>query len=698
MAHQSIKLIPGVNVEETYALNQAGVSASQLIRYKYDPQLGGILEKLGGWTKFYSNTTPAVTRALWAWEDTENASHLAYGTQTGGSGAAQLAVITNGTLADITPRTSTANVAAAASATIGNNIVTLTDASTPGITQYDAVFITVPIAVGGIVLFGFYACDPDGFAGATTYTVAAADVLGNPQPAKTTSAVPVLPLLATTSAKASVQVTLPNHGYTTASQFPILVSTTVGGSTFVGHFPVQSVIDANNFTITATTTPTATTSGYINSNQARYIYTYGVGAAPAGTGYGIGGYGRGGYGSGLATTPAFGSAVTATDWILDNWGRVLIAVAIRASVFPQFQPIYVWDAEGGAPWATALPQGPTVSDGVFVAMPQRQLVAWGTSFDGIQDQLLIRWCDVGNYNAWVGNVTNQAGSYRLPRGSRIVGALQGSQQAFIWTDLGVWSMQYVGQPYVYSFTQLGDGCGLAGRKAANDFDDGVYWMGPSQFFVLDGDGVRPLACTVWDVVFQNIDFANADKIRCTTNSLFNEISWYYPTLTSGGEVSAYVTYNSQVKAWTYGTLARTAWADQSVLGSPIGADPSTLYLYQHETSPDADGQALLASFQSGYAAMSEGDQMMFVDQVWPDMRWGYYGQAQSATVAITFYVTDYPGIAPKVFGPYNVNQATQFISPRFRGRLISIKVSSSDTGTFWRMGNIRYRATPDGSF
>ena len=166
----------------------------------------------------------------------------------------------------------------------------------------------------------------------------------------------------------------------------------------------------------------------------------------------------------------------------------------------------------------------------------------------------------------------------------------------------------------------------------------------------------------------------------------------------GGEVDSYVKFNTFLSVWDYGTLGRSAWIDQSVLGPPIGADPSSLYIYQHETSPDADGQPLMASFQTGYFALADGDWKTFVDQVWPDFKYGYFNGSQGATVNLTFYVADYPGQTPTVYGPFPFTQASTFVTPRFRGRLVSIGVSSSDQGTWWRLGGVRYRYAPDGRF
>jgi hypothetical protein len=696
MPHASVKLKPGVDQNETPALNEAGISTSNLIRFIYDRVQGALIQKLGGWTKYYPNTTPAVVRALWAWEDTESNSWLAYGTQNI-STFAQLAAISNGIQQVITPRLAADDVVAAASATSGSSYITITDGTTTGITQYVSVYITTHISIGGVILFGLYECDPNGYIGATSYTVQAVDALGAPLVATSTTTTTYLPLFNVTSGTTAVTVTLPNHGFAVGENFPVLMATTVGGTTFLGSYPIVSITDANNFVINASTTPTATATGYLNGNKAHYVYSFGVGSIPSGTGYGIGAYGSGGYGTGTAVVPSTGSPISARDWSLDNWGEVLLASPVN-DYTPAFQPIYQWAASSGAPFATIIPNAPPVNDGFFVAMPQRQIIAWGSTFNGIQDPLLIRWCDVNNYNDWIGTVLNQAGSYRLPKGSKIVGCIQGPQQGLVWTDIGIWSMQYIGQPYVYSFNEIGSGCGLIARKAAASINGTVYWMGPSQFFSLTANGVQPVACPIWDVIFQDLDQTNLRKIRVAVNSRFGEITWYYPTMSSGGEVNAYAKHNVLLGTWDFGTLGRSAWIDQSVLGPPIGADPNSLYLYQHETSTDADGQPMPSSFQTGYFAMSEADVLTFVDQVWPDMKWGYYGGAQNATINITFYVTDYPGQTPQTFGPYPVTQNTTFISPRFRGRLVSIGISSNDTGSFWRMGNMRYRLQADGKF
>jgi len=445
--------------------------------------------------------------------------------------------------------------------------------------------------------------------------------------------------------------------------------TITGTTNYNGTFVVTAATSGatSTFSFAVTTNPATETSGTVTTDSW--------------------GFPPGVYSS---TSQNVSAPLEVNDWSLDNWGGFLMASPTNSGLF-------YYDTLDGGNHANVVPYAPTVSEGFFVSMPERQIICYGTTFNGIKDPLLVRWTDIGNFTSWVATVSNQAGSFRIPKGSKIVGGMQGPQQGLLWTDTNLWSMQYINLPLVYSFNEIGAGCGLIGRKAMGTMSGIVYWMSQSQFFVLAGGGVQPLPCPVWDVIFQDLDTDYLSNIRCAPNSRFGEISWYYPTTGSNGVPTKYVKYNTLLQQWDFGTLTRTAWIDQGVFGPPIGADDDGI-IYQHETSQNAAGGTMDAYVQTGYFALSEGDNMTFLDQVWPDMKWGYYGGSNNANVNITFYAVDYPGQTPRVYGPYNVNQGTEYISPRIRARLISIKIAGSQIDTFWRLGNIRYRLQPDGKY
>ena len=702
MPHATLKLIPGVDQNRTPALNEAALSESQLIRFVQDRQGLGLPQKLGGWTRYYPNALAAIPRAMLAWQDTNGEKYLAVGCETAPNIAnlgAPIYVINDGLAKNLTPQVERSNVAVDVTTTTSSNAVVITDAGS-NITNYDSVFVLTHISVGGIIIFGFYRTYQ---ASANTYEIYLLDTLGNPLiPLSAVSNGGAVAEFDTTSGSSVVEVTLADHGYSVGDTYPILVSTSVGGVTLLGNYSVRQVISSSQFTINAQQEATSTANVFINSGDAAYNYYYSFGPLVTGTGFGAGGYGTGGFGSGITIISGGGIGLDALDWTLDNWGEILIAcpngLNFGAAVSsPLGGPIYQWSPQVNSPTLDVIPEAPVANAGIFVAMPQRQIIAWGSTFNGVQDPLLLRWCDIENYEQWIALPTNQAGSYRIPKGSKIVGCIQGPQQGLIWTDLALWAMQYVGPPYVYSFNEIGTGCGLISPKAAASLNGVIYWMSQSQFFMYANGGVQGIQCPIWDVIFQDLDTTNLDKIRIAVNSRFNEVAWFYPTMSNGGEINAYVKYNVGLNQWDFGTLSRTAWINQSVLGPPIGATPEGL-IYQHETSQNADGFPMTSYFQTGYFTLSDGDVLTYIDQFWPDAKWGYYEGVQDANLLLTFYVLNYPGDTPKVYGPYDVVQTTQYIVPRFRGRLVSIKIESNDIDSFWRMGAMRYRFAPDGKF
>lgn len=761
MPHASLKLIPGVDQNRTEALNEAAIWESNLIRFVPDRNGEGLPQKIGGWTKFITTASwNSTVRALHAWSDTNAQRYLALGADD-----SLWASESSSPAIDISPQYYTTNLTVNASTTSGSAVVTITDAGSY-VSSFDSIYIKTPIAVGGIVLSGFYSCTNPTL-NANSYTINATNIIGIATPATSTvvngGAVPTFTSTVSPSTQ-TITVTLANHGYSVGSTFAVQVSTAIGAVTLFGNYIVTSVPSTSTFTFSAPNAPSSATTVSMNGGNAQIIYYVGQQSLPP-SGYGSGGYNIGGYGIGSApvltgrtytstTVNTIGTITTVTitgtvvyvtpgsivqdtasptvnsftvtsavagptdstftftgipsgttftvitwgfvmpstevsDWSLDNWGGYLIAS-------PYNGPIFFWDPAETTGHATVMPNAPLVNEGCFQVMPQRQIVAYGSTFTGFQDPMLVRWCDVGNFTSWVGTVVNQAGSFRIPKGSKIVGGIQGPQKGLFWTDLGVWSMSYVNLPLVYSFNEIASGCGLVGQKAVGILGGTVFWMSQSQFFRLAGGGVEPIDCPVWDVIFQDIDSDYLANVRCAPNSRFGEITWYYPTTGSAGVPTKYVKYNALLSQWDFGTLTRTAWIDQSVFGPPIGAGED-FNIYQHETSNNADGNIINSSFQTGYFAIEEGNVKSFVDQVWPDMKWGLYDHAQTASITITFYTTDYPGDTPSEHS-YTVTQGTQFVTPRFRARLMSIKIESNDLNSFWRLGNIRYRYQPDGKF
>ena len=504
----------------------------------------------------------------------------------------------------------------------------------------------------------------------------------------------------------TIVVTQANHPYQDGFTATFLTSTTSAGVTIYGNY-FTTYISSTQYQITASSAATSSTAFFMNLGSAQFDYYYNIPSAFAALGYGSGFYGGGGYGAGIAISYPSAPTITTTNWTINNFGEILTANV-------QNGEIYYWSPTSNTTTMFLLETAPTANTGHFIAMPSRQVVAYGSTVTGIQDPLLIRWSEAGDATVWQASANNQAGSFRIAEGSAIVGGIQASQQALIWTDLALWAMQYIGYPNVFGFNKLADGVGLIAQKAVGILGRATYWMSPGGFNVLSEGGPQDMACPVWDQIFQNLNtsldpngFPYSNLIQCATNSIFDEVMWFYPS-TNSTYNDSYVKVNTLTQAWDYGTLDRVAWCDQSVLGPPLGAD-SDGYIWQHEIGYDAGFSPMVSSFETGYMQLNDADNLIFIDQIWPDFKWQTTEQqstnsATSATMYLTFYGADYPGDTPTQYGPYTMTQQTQYLSVRIRNRLLRISCSTANAngvalnGTFFRIGALRYRAQLDGKF
>lgn len=561
-----------------------------------------------------------------------------------------------------------------------------------------SVNIQTPITAGGLLLSGVY--QVSAFSSNSlysTYQITASS-------SASSTAAGTLISFQTVSGSTTVTVTENPEPYVNGATATILWPTTGNGVTIYGNY-IASGVTSTTYNINVSSPATATGNFKINtlSNGNSYVhfnYYYNQLSPYASSGYGTGGYGAGGYGVGVISNSGnpLGIPVNSNDWSLANFGEVLVAS-------PDGGPIYYWSPTQNTSNAYLLSTAPIANYGIFVAMPARQLVAYGSTTTGIQDPLLVRWCDVGDLTVWTPTPTNQAGSYRIPEGSMIAAAIQGPQQTLLWTDLAVWAMQYVGPPAVYGFNKLADGAGAVSKKCVGLLNGSVYWWAPNKFMTTAGGGISPLQCQIADIVFQDVNLSATSLIRCATNSIFNEVVWFYPS--NGSTINnKYVKYNVLTNTWDYGVLDRTSWIDQSVLGTPIGSSSGGV-LYQHEQGYDAGNVSMVSSFQTGYAQLNEADSLVFIDQIWPDFRWATInGSTPPATLYMTFYGTNYPGDNPTIYGPYQITQQTEYLNVRIRNRLLSFGVSTSPDGTsanaaagiFYRIGAVRYRYQLDGRF
>jgi len=633
MPLQQLQFRPGVNREGTTLSNEGGYYDCDKVRFR-----SGFPEKIGGWAALSYNTFLGVCRSLWNWVTLKSYNLMGVGTNL------KFYVEDGGTYYDITPiREINGNTPSAGPPVVNASTITLT--------------------ASGTVL---------------TVSDSAADSL-----------------------QVNDFVTIAGAG-------------TIGGVNVNGEYQIVTVTSGTTYTVTLTTPATGSNSAA--TITLAYQINTGFATYTIGTGWGTGSWSRGTWGSGFTT----GFGLQLRLWSQANFGEDLL-------FSPRGGALYLWQPGGGATPAYgtrgSLVSGtdvPAFINEVLVSDTSRIVICFGCNDYGAYgttaiDPLLIRWSEQESYTNWTPSATNQAGSYRLSHGSTIIGALQTRQEIVVWTDAAIYSMQYLGPPYVYGFTLLADNISIASPNAMATANGVVYWMGVDKFYAYSGR-VETLPCSVRTYIFNDINRDQEAQFNAGTNEGYSEVWWNYCSKNSE-VIDRYVIFNYLDRVWYYGTLDRTAWLDSPLRQYPMAATEGNIIVY-HEAAVD-DGStnppsAINAYVQSSDFDIGDGHNYGFVWRIVPDITFdgsdttgatsdkpvvnftvrprqnpgSNYGTAGNPTVTSA---QSYAGTTT-----YNVQQFTEIIYSRVRGRQMAFKIESNSIGTQWQLGVPRIDVRPDG--
>lgn len=634
---------PGINKETTSYSNEGGWFDCDKVRFRQ-----GFPEKIGGWSKIGLNSFLGSCRAMHPWRTLDSSLLLGMGTSV------KYYIESGQTFYDITPLDETTAAGDVTfSATDGSSTITVTDAS-HGRVAGDFVTFSGAVSLGGLIT---------------------ADILNQ-----------------------EYQI----DGITDSNSYTIIART---------------VATVSDITVDGVYTPTPVTANSSDTGNGgasvvgAYQVSVGLNTSLFGTGWGAGTWGRNTWGS--------AASLTLTDvlriWSHDNFGEDLI-------INVQDEGVYYWDASVSNPLETravalsTLPGAsscPTKARKIIVSDTDRHVIAFGADGigdegdaegDGVQDPLLIRFSDQENAADWFPTNDNTAGDLTLGSGSQIVTAIETRQQILVFTDVSLYSMQFIGPPFTFGINMISENITIRGPLAAVAVDDQVFWMGKNEFYIYSGN-VQRLPCSVRDYVFSDFNESQAEKCFASVNSAYGEIWWFYPT-ESSNTVDRYVVYNYQQNIWYIGTLDRTFWIDRGVFNLPIAAGIDG-YLYNHETGFD-DGStnpasAINAYIESSQVDIGEGEQFLFVRRLIPDLTFRD-STAENPSVNFVLKTRNFPGgnylqtntKAVEKSATIPVEQFTQDAHVRLRGRSIAIKIDSDSTETAWRLGSPRIEIRPDG--
>lgn len=614
MPLQKLVLRPGINRESTTYANEGGFFESEKIRFR-----SGYPEKIGGWTNLATstdgvvNTYNGVNREMVNWVTLNYSNLNAVGTN-------QKFYIENGGLYhDVTPLTAASPVSLASNpftTTSGSKQVLVT-ASAHGISPGTWVTFSGATAVGGLTLNGEFEAisTPTG----NTFTIISTTAASS---TATGGGAVVI---------ANFQIAAGNATYSTGNGWGAGPWNAVIFGT--GSSTLSSTITAAATSISVASTTSFSASGTIVIESEIITYT-GLSGGITFTGctratdesmatihlagvtvqqYSSETSGDSAYGWGDASATANSIGTQLRLWSADTFGEDLLFAARGGAIYywavdtSAYARVVTLTSLATAANATNGPYTPTTTLSLISSDVQRFVIAFGsnpyvpgnsaTTFD----PMIVRWSDQEDAYTWVPAATNQSGEYKLAGGSTIVTARTAKQEVLIWTDAALFTMQYLGPPYVWGFNLLMDNISIISPNAIASVNNQTFWMGVDKFYVYTGR-VDTLNCTLQQYVFNDINLDQKYQIVSGTNEKYSEVWWFYPSADSPVN-NRYVIYNHMEKIWYYGTMNRTAWLDSPLRNYPMGAQSvQNSFLAVPITSATATSLTLL----NGYSYPNSG--------------------------------------------------------------------------------------------
>jgi len=537
--------------------------------------------------------------------------------------------------------------------------------------------------------------------------------------------------ISATNGSSTLTITDANYHPSVGDYIEISGAVSLGGNITAAVLNQEYIVvtspTGNTFTIAAkapiTGAPVLADASDTGNGGSTVTVSYEVPVGPniytLGTGWSSGPWGRGGWGS--AYISLVGTQLRL--WSNDNFGADLI-------IAPRGGGIYYWkDSDGITTRAVSLntlstAEGyagtyvPNTTNQVIASAIQKFVIAFGSNSYISGDPntpfnpMLVRWSDQLNPYEWVPEITNQSGEFALTNGSFIMGARAARQEILVWTDSALYSMQYLGAPYIWGFNILIDNISIISPNAMITVNNVTYWMGTDKFYMYSGR-VETLPCALRQYVFEDLNVTQGFQVFAGSNEAYNEVWWFYVSNASvDSTVDRYVIYNYVDRVWYYGTMARTAWLDSGLRQHPMAADYNSRILYHESSVDDNAGDTALpivSYVQSSDFDIGDGHNFGFVWRILPDINFnGSDVDNPSVTMTVKPRVnsgTPYgPADNPRVtssdaYGQsqvFNVQQFTGQVYTRLRGRQLAFRIESTGIGVSWQLGMPRIDIRPDG--
>lgn len=440
----------------------------------------------------------------------------------------------------------------------------------------------------------------------------------------------------------------------------INIDSTVNTRPLFGPFPGTTLAPVGVFTASGTTTNTSTSVTFTST-----IVSIGAGLSVSGTGI--------------------------------QAGTTIVSASVVGSVFTAVLSL---PATASGTVTLTFDANISVSGGVVMLHPY--LFVYGNNG-------LIQNSSAGNFNDWVSADANanNVSTGKVVKGLPLRGGTT-SPAGLFWTLDSLVRVTYSpstvnGLNFYWKYDLLTSQTSIMSSQCVIEYDGIFYWAAVDRFLSYNGVVQEIPNNLNQNYFFDNLNYAQRQKVWCTKVPRWGEIWWFYPK-GDATECTDAIIYNVREKTWYDAGEApgarRSAGTFSEVFRKPIwagnGVNSTGKYtLWQHETGTDevytTNVNAIRSSFETnnlgwvtggpGNPQLSGDNRWLRIERVEPDF---------VQTGDMNLYVTGqgYADAQVQTSDPYVFTPSTLKIDLREQRRLLRLKFESNTYNGDYYLGKV----------
>lgn len=346
-------------------------------------------------------------------------------------------------------------------------------------------------------------------------------------------------------------------------------------------------------------------------------------------------------------------------------------------------PIYYGNTADALP---LIPTGQSVSGGIVVLHPY--LFMFGN--DGF-----VSWSAVNN-------PTVVMDSARIASGKVVAGmqtrAGNGAPGGLLWTLDSLIKVTFttVGNTPTFRFDTVTDQSSILSSRSIIEYDGLYFWCAIDRFVVYNGTVQEVPNQMNLNYFFQNLNYAQRQKIWATKVPEFGEIWWFYPD-GDNTQNNRVVVYNKRENTWTDNAINRGDGYFEQVFADPVWSDSAPdinnqYSIWRHEIGTDKDIGGNLTAIQSyfetgdmAWAAIGPNGAWIGADR-WVDLYRFEPDFLQTGDMTLIVNGREYARSPVQSSQPYVFTPNTTKIDLREQRREMTLRFESNVVGGNYEMG------------